>query len=89
MAGYERSGASQREYAERVGIGLSTLGLWCRQARERSKARLVEVDVAPRSQVTGVESYRLTLPGGVCLEIGRGFEVSELRSLLDVIGERR
>ena len=87
VEGYERSGESQQEYAARNGIGLSTLGLWLRQGGRARKARLVEVDVAQHSQLPGVESYRLSLSGGVCLEFGRGFKIAELRSLLEVVRE--
>ena len=90
VAGYERSGQKQREYATGVGVGLSTLGLWIRQLGhgQNKKPRLMEVDVIGNGgSVLGTVFYRLSLPGGMRLEMGRGFEIGELRALLRILKE--
>ena len=87
VEGYEKSGESQTEYARRVGIGLSTLSLWCRRFARRIKPRLMEVDVAYGSVSGGSKGYRLTLAGGIALEFGKGFDVGELGLLLSTLRE--
>ena len=87
VAGFERSGLSQREYAAKAGIGLSTLSLWRRQIGRGAKARLVEVDVTSGSAQCKSGRYRLMLPWGGSLEVELGFEVSEVRTLLEIMRE--
>ncbi len=93
LDGYDRSRQTQRDYAGRVGVGLSTLGFWRRQQTRGRRTRLVEVDLpavagqgAP-TKVVGGAAYRILLPTGMKLEIGRGFDVGELKGLLGVLKE--
>ena len=88
VAGYERSGLSQKEYAGRVGIGMSTLSLWRRQERGGRWSSLVEVEVRGRHEAVVEKGfYRLTLPCGVGVEMGRGVDLRELKGLLAVVRE--
>ena len=86
VAGYHGSGQSQREYAARVGIGLSTLGRWLRRSRMEDGVRLVEVEVPVKVKADGMV-YRVSLSGGMVLEMGRGFEVTEVRMLFGMMKE--
>ena len=89
VTGYGKSGETLKECARKAGIGLSTLSLWRRQRARLGRAQLVAVDVVPGEATAGSGSYRVTLPGGVSLEIGHGFKTSELRSILEVVREWR
>ena len=84
MAGYERSGQGQKEYARRFRVGLSTLGLWLRQRRSGHGARLVEVEMPAATCET---AYRVMMPTGMRVKIGRGFDPQELKELLGVVRE--
>ena len=86
LSGWERSELKQKEYAHQAGVGLSTLGLWLRQAhKKKPRARLVEVEVA--GGVPGVGRYGLRLSSGIGLEIASGFDAGELRGLLQILRE--
>ena len=80
---------SQREYVGKVGIGLSTLSLWRRQISLGKKPRLLEVNVSSGLAESGRGGYRLSLPGGIGIEVERGFDVAEVRALLEVMREAR
>ena len=80
---------SQREYVAKVGIGFSTLSLWRRQIARGGKTRLVEVDVASGAALGRSGGYRLALSGGIGIEFERGFDVAEVRTLLEVVRELR
>lgn len=87
---YRRSGLSQREFAARAGIGLSTLQLWLRKAQVDAcaeRGKFVEIpNVLVKSPATA--AYRLHLAGGTILEIGSGFRSEELASLLQLLWAR-
>jgi transposase-like protein len=87
LAGYERSGRTQREVAAQHGIALSTLQRWLRQSRagqSRDGTRLVEVpNLLGASGASG--RYRLHFPRGVILEVASGFQPGEVRSLAELL----
>jgi transposase-like protein len=82
---YQGAQLSQREFANQVGIGVSTLRLWLRKSGASpsavSSAGFVEVP-NPLAQAAGAAAYRLRLAGGIDLEIASGFRPAELLSLL-------
>ena len=82
--GYLRGEEGQREYAGRVGVGLSTLGLWLRQRRSGRGARLVEVEM-PLARSGSVHVYGVVMPSGLRVEIGRGFDAVEVKALLGMV----
>ena len=82
LASYQRSGLSQREFASRRGIGLSTLQLWQRKAAG-PKGFIQLPNVLAQSSASAV--YRLHLGQGRLLEIGSGFRTEELAALLPLL----
>lgn len=87
---YHRSELSQRVFAARAGIGLTTLQLWLRKAANRaptSRPRFIELPNPLRSAPAAAWTYRVHLAGGVQLEVGSGFEPEELAILLQVLRE--
>lgn len=88
VRGYEKSGLNQKAYARKVGIGFSTLSLWRRQSKAGPTPRFLELGIARAGDVA-TAGYRLTLPGGIGFEIERGFEISEVRELLELMRELR
>ena len=80
--GYLRGEEGQREYAGRVGVGLSTLGLWLRQRRFGRGARLVEVEMP---SVRSGSAYGVVMPSGLRVEIGRGFDAVEVKALFGMV----
>lgn len=95
---YAHSGLTQRAFAESEGIGLSTLCKWLRRAREAgecgggaevAEGRWVELDAGAMEAsalCAGVGRgavYRIGFWGsGLSLEVGRGFDAGEVRSLV-------
>ena len=88
LEAYRRSGFSQRDFARKTGIGLSTLQLWLRKAAAtpcaRPGASFIQVPNLLRQPV-GAAPYRLHLPGEVSLEIGSGFQAEELTLLVPLL----
>lgn len=87
LAGYERSGRTQREVAAQHGIALSTLARWLRQSRAgqpNDGTRLIEVPNVLRAG-GGSRGYRLHFPRGLILEVACGFEPGEVRSLAQLL----
>ncbi len=85
---YQRSGLTQRDFAGRVGISLSTLQRWL---WKKPKPKLTAnpptfIPVANLlAQNSGPAYYRLRLAGGVILEVPGGFSASELQELLQAV----
>lgn len=78
IAAYERSGLTQRAFAEREGIGFYRFVAWLKRHRQgRSKSGFVEVKVPPRVAMTG--SLEVILPGGT---IVRGADVEQMALLV-------
>lgn len=85
IAAYRKSNITQRQFAERTGIGLSTLGRWLRQAPSIEPAPEF-VSVPNLLAVPTVKPpYRLQWPQGLSLEIASGFDREELVALLQLL----
>jgi transposase-like protein len=88
VATYQRSGLSQRDFAQQRGIAPSNIQRWVRQHEEAARgagpAALVEV---PNFLATrpGSGAYRLHFPRGLQLEVARGFELGEVRALAQLL----
>ena len=86
LQSYQQSQLTQKEFAARAGIGVSTLAAWLRKAavNEEGGAQFVAVpNVFPA--LPAAPAYRLQWPGGLSLEIRPGFASGELASLLQLI----
>jgi hypothetical protein len=87
---YHRSELSQRTFAARAGIGLTTLQLWLRKAANQAPApgpRFIQLPNPLSSAPAATWAYRVHLAGGVHLEVGSGFQPEELATLLRVLRE--
>jgi transposase-like protein len=87
LQNYRQSGLTQREFAKRHGISLSTLQLWRRkypQSPAPGKAAFIE---APQLQglKSGSSPYRLEFSGSLALEVRSGFQPEELKTILQLI----
>lgn len=85
---YQRSGLTQREFALRAGIGLSTLQLWLRKSAKPGASAQGPAFIAVSNllaEASGSACYRLRLPGGMIVEAPLGFRSQELRDLLEVL----
>jgi hypothetical protein len=88
VAAYQRSGLSQRDFANQHGIAPSNIQRWVRQregvAPNAGPATLLEVPnlLATRS---GPGAYRLHFAQGLQLEVARGFELGEVRALAQLL----
>lgn len=98
---YFESGLTQRVFAERNGVSVSSLGYWLRRARStpqaisgkssesRAGARsLLEVELAAptRRSMPEARLYEIELPGGERLRVSGGFDAEEVRRLLALLG---
>jgi len=91
---WERSGLSQRAFAEQEGVAYSQLLYWRRRlkrspGRKRAKRRAEPAGLAPvriipdAPRTTG--AFELRTSGGLAVSVPPGFDESELRRLLDVL----
>jgi transposase-like protein len=86
LAAYQRSSASQKEFAAQAGIGHSTLTLWLRQASVRKAKGTAFVSVPNLfSAATPAPAYRVQWPQGLSVEVAAGFRPGELDALLRLI----
>ena len=90
VASYRQSGQKQREFCQQRGVGLSTLQNYLRRERtneQQKHRRLLEVEVAPRTQAAANESQRLELitPNGYRIAMGSGFKAEALLRLVEVV----
>ena len=77
---YERSGLTQRAFAEREGIRFFTFTAWLKRHRQRrGEGSFAEVTVAARPKAT-VVALEVALPDGV---IVRGGDVNQLVTLVE------
>ena len=94
---YEQSGMTLGVFCEREGIDRKRVGRWmARQAERRegkspnagSTTRFVEVEPErePRLERRS-EGYRIGFEGGAWLEVGCGFDESEVRVLAGIVRE--
>jgi transposase-like protein len=88
VAAYKHSGLSQRDFALQRGIAASNIQRWVGQfsasATPAYPAALVEVPnlLAPQSKPG---AYRLHFVEGLQLEVARGFEIGEVRALVQLL----
>ena len=91
VAEYEASGLRQVEFCRKQGLSLATLARY-RKRRAQGEAvagsRWVAVEVSAGRQALGSAAssgLAVSLPGGLRIEIGRGFDASTLTQLLGVL----
>jgi len=91
VAEYEASGLSCVEFCRKRGLSLATLGRYRkRQAHGEVVAgdRWVAVELSGGRPALGSganSGLAVALPGGVRIEVGRGFDASTLRQLLGAL----
>ena len=79
IAAYQRSGLTQRAFAEREGIGFFRFVAWLKRHRQqRGKSDFVEVNV-PRQPAT-TSQVEVALPSGVVV---RGADVEQIARLVE------
>ena len=79
IAAYERSGLTQRAFAEREGIGFYRFTAWLKRHRQRrGKSDFVEVGVPSRQ--TPPSSVEVAMPNGLVV---RGADVAQIATLVD------
>ena len=88
---YEGSGLSRVEFCRKHGLSLATLARY-RKRQEQGKAapgnRWVAVEVSgtgPTLENRGNSGLAVALPGGLRIEVGRGFDSRTLAQLLGVL----
>jgi transposase-like protein len=102
---YWSSGLTQRVFAQRVGISVSSLQLWLRQARLETGSNprktsgssatpsvsLLEVDLegGAAGGSCAWKRYEIKLPNGARLRLGSGFGDEGVRRLLKLLEEAR
>ena len=85
---YRASGVSQSKFAARVGISVSCLCNWLRQAQSGTfKAEKISFLEIPPSAPRPISCYKVHFPGGVAVEAPRGFAPAELREVLRLARE--
>jgi transposase-like protein len=105
LARYWKSGLTQRVFARKAGMSVSTLQYWLRRARSSNveKPRKAGRSVSTSSiSLLGVEldgplplgarsvgGYEIEMSGGVCLRVPGGFGDGEVRRLLALLKEVR
>jgi hypothetical protein len=79
IAAYERSGLTQRAFAQREGLGFYRFVAWLKRHRQqRTKSNFAEVKVAHRS--APASSVEVALPNGVVV---RGSDVGQIAMMVD------
>lgn len=89
LEAYRASGLSQREFAARHQVGISSLRYWLwrsrRQAPAQAQPHWVEVNVpTPAKPAKGGLVYQIALAGKI-LSVPTGFDSQELQRLLDIL----
>ena len=90
LAGYQKSGLTQKEFARQAGLGHSTLTRWLREqttaAPKPDPAGFVPVpNLFTAVAGSAAPAYRLQFPRGVIVEVAAGFPSRELTTLLQVV----
>ena len=93
LAACQRSGLTQKVFAAQADIGYSTFTAWLGKAVKAVAERPVSPGGGPSgfipvpnllSAADPVPAYRFEFPGGLKVEVARGFQAEELRALLQV-----
>ena len=91
VAEYEASGLSCVEFCRKQGLSLATLARYRKRREQGSPAagnRWIAGEVAASRQAMGSAAssgLAVALPGGLRIEVGRGFDASTLAQLLAVL----
>jgi len=91
---YEASGLTQREFAARRDMTLSTLQSWVYRRRRQARApeahpvRLLPVQVRAAPGVSGSEPVELLLAGGERVRFAAGTDVEYVARLVAALGRR-
>jgi hypothetical protein len=90
VAAYKSSGLNRNQFADEHGISRTTLLQWIRQDQPTDGAMGVSelIEVKNPLAGSGAQSgghHRLHFPGGLILEIAKGFDRVELRALIQLI----
>jgi hypothetical protein len=92
VAEYEASGLSCVEFCRKRGLSLATLARYRKRQAQGGPVggnRWVAVEVSAGRAALGGEAssgLAVALPGGLRIEVGRGFDGSTLAQLLGVLG---
>ena len=82
IAAYQKSGLTQRAFAEREGIGFHRFVAWLKRHRQqRGKNGFVEVNVPGRT--VAPSNLEVVLPSGVVV---RGADVEQIAGLVERLG---
>ena len=89
-AEFEASGLTQREFCERRGVAVNTLGRYLKRFRQRpaegeGRPRWVTVEMAESEPGAGRSGLSVVLGGGRRIEVGRGFDAATLRQLVTAL----
>jgi transposase-like protein len=86
LQSYRGSSLTQKEFAARAGVSLSTLQAWLRKASD-AKGPSPGFVAVPNllSARPAPAAYRLQWPGGLTLEVRSGFAAEELATLLQLL----
>lgn len=89
LAKFHQSGLTQREFSARNRLSLSSLNLWLRKARNKSRSTVpptlirVPVDLLPNEESRQV--YKIGFPSGHSVEVSAGFHPDELLELCQLL----
>ena len=87
LRNYHRSQITQKEFAQQIGISVSTLQAWLRKAPGHGVADAPAFVPVPNLLAASPlpPAYRLQWPGGLSLEVRAGFVAQELAALLQLL----
>jgi hypothetical protein len=91
---YEASGLTQREFAERRGLTLSTLQSWVYRRRRQEGApvaqpvRLLPVQVTAAPVVSGSDSLEVLIASGERVRFAAGTDVQYVARLVAALGRK-
>jgi hypothetical protein len=81
IATYQRSGLTQRAFAQREGIGFYRFVAWLKRDRERRlKSKFAEVSIAGEKRPTPPSAVEVALPNGVVV---RGADLEQIVALVE------
>ena len=82
---WKQSGESQRAYAARHEIPLSTLQSWIYRRRKRAPSRMVELRVARPAAMAHVGRAEISLPSGLVVRVDHGTDPAWASSLVKAL----